>query len=463
MSQVPRELIRQVQICTRSAAGLPNYNPSDPALPALPPLSAAIAASDHSSPHQIRCKNCKGMLLRGLESIICVYCGLSPRHGVVPDSLNFTSTIGYQWLLRSLHLDGSEMVDATKKSVQNQGYNSPKALIPLSDFLDFKIPWPAEIEMQETTFPESKSDQSEVSMRLTGVAPDKFFLRSTKNVLSDMPNEQPFMHNQIGAADWKDVGYQNLFQNVQSSEPTDISSKQDANEVFSGWEADFQSADSENQHEFPAAPVDSGNKSKDQKLFDLSTGLGVNLAAHIDSVFGSGKDLNDGKSKDNPTVSPAFDDWNSDDLWNNLSSNNTITVSTKNDPEVDHILRYSKDSSFELFQDFHSQTNYTDKTDNNTMNEENETTDEDSFEDWNDFTGSTSLQFPSPDAWAGVDYQVSTSDNKSLEMDLFSFGNKSEKGDFASVSQPDLFAFSTSNSNAVTQVNAIVSEDPASD
>ncbi|KAK6141201.1 hypothetical protein DH2020_025061 [Rehmannia glutinosa] len=82
MSQVPRELIRQVQICTRAAAGLSDYNPSEHDLPALPSLSAAIAASDPSPPH-LRCKNCKGMLLRGSESIICVYCGLGPHHDVV--------------------------------------------------------------------------------------------------------------------------------------------------------------------------------------------------------------------------------------------------------------------------------------------------------------------------------------------------------------------------------------------
>ncbi|KAK6141174.1 hypothetical protein DH2020_025092 [Rehmannia glutinosa] len=469
MSQVPRELIRQVQICTRAAAGLSDYNPSDTTLPALPSLSAAIAASDPSPPH-LRCKNCKGMLLRGSESIICVYCGLGPHHDVVPDPISFTSTIGYQWLLRSLRLNGSEMVDPTNESAQNLGQSSPKALTRLSDLLNFKIPWQAETEKQETSSTDKLSEESKRSLSLTGVAPDKFFLKSKKNVY-DISIEQPFMHNQIVTADGKDVAavdYQNLFQNVQSSEPADSSSKHKTNEAFTGWEADFQSADSENQHHFAGSSVDSKNK-QDPKSFDHSTGFEVNLAAHIDSVFGSGKDLNDGKPKDKPAVSPAFDDWNSDDVFNNLSSNTSqfsdgfnATVSTRNDPEDDHTLVSSKDSTADLFQDFQSQTNYTDTTENRT-NEEHKTMDEDFFEEWNDFAGSTSSQFPSQSAWPGGDYQVSTSDQKSSEIDLFSLGNKFEGGDFGSFSQPDLFSTSNSNNNALTEVNAIKSESPASD
>lgn len=110
MPQLPHELIREVQICTRAAAGLPEYDPSDPSLPSIPPLSAAIAAFDASAPN-LRCKNCRGMLLRGTESIICLYCGLGPHYDAVPEDICFTSTIGYQWLLRSLRLDGSVCFD----------------------------------------------------------------------------------------------------------------------------------------------------------------------------------------------------------------------------------------------------------------------------------------------------------------------------------------------------------------
>lgn len=106
MAQIPHELIRQVQIRTRAAAGLPDYDPSDPSLPALPPLSATIAAADPSPPDH-RCRNCKALLLRGSQSIVCLYCGIGPHYDAIPDPISFTSTVGYQWLLHSLRLDGS--------------------------------------------------------------------------------------------------------------------------------------------------------------------------------------------------------------------------------------------------------------------------------------------------------------------------------------------------------------------
>ncbi|GER31581.1 dentin sialophospho protein [Striga asiatica] len=442
MHQASHDLIRQVQICTRSAAGLSDYNPSDPTLPVLPPLSAAIAASASSPPQLLRCKNCKGGLLRGSDSIICVYCGLPPKFDVVPDPITFTSTVASRWLLRSLRLDGSEMVDPNHKSEQNQGYNSPKSLIPLSEFLNFKISWPAETEkQQETVFQEKNSEQSEGSSRLTGVPPDKFFLNSKRNIVSDVSAEQPFAHNHIGTSDdGKNVaafGHRNLFQDVKSSE------------AFSGWEADFQSADSEKQPEVRDVSVDSKNNVKDPKSFDLSTGLGVNLASHIDSVFGP-KDPNDGKREENRAVSPAFDDWNSDDVWNNLSSS-TSHFSGGVDPPVKITNELEIDHSFDLFQDFQSQTNNADKTeDNKITSDEHKIMDENLFGEWNDFTG-------------GVDYQASTAGPKSSEMDIFSFDDRSAKSNFGSFSQPNLFSTSTSNNNTLTEVKALTSETPTSD
>ncbi|PIN21174.1 hypothetical protein CDL12_06134 [Handroanthus impetiginosus] len=482
MSHVPHELIRQVQISTRAAAGLSDYNPADPTLPALPPLSAAIAASD-PSPLDLRCKNCKGRLLRGSESIICVYCGRGPHYDVVPDPICFTSTTGYQWLLRSLRLNGSEMVNRSNKNEQDQGQSLPKALTPLSDYLNFKIAWPAETEKEEASFSEKFSDESKRSLSLTGVAPDKFFLKSSRNILSDMSTEQLFVNNRIGTAGGKDdaaINNQNLFDNVQSSEPADSSSKRKTDDAFSGWEADFQSADSENQHvsykssdHFASFSTNSGFEFQDSKSFDNSKGLEVDLSAHIDSVFGPQKDPTDVKPKDDPAVSAALDDWNSDDLWNNLSSNPSnsaggldSTVSSKNDPKHDHAIDYSKDlsTSVDLFQDFQLQTNYTDVTENKTTNEEPKSMDEDSFDEWNDFTGSTSLQVPSQDAWTGSDHQVSTSDQKPSEIDLFSFvDNKFNGGDSSSFSQPDLFSTSMHNSNAPADVNNITSQNLASD
>ncbi|XP_011079005.1 uncharacterized protein LOC105162625 [Sesamum indicum] len=399
MSRIPHELIRQVQISTRTAAGLSDYNPSNPTLPALPSLSAVIAAFDPSPPH-LRCENCNGGLLRGSESIICVYCGRGPHYDVVPDPISFSSTIGYQWLLRSLHLDGSEMVNRTNKSEQDQGQSSPKTLTPLSDFLNFKVQWPAETEKEESSLSDKPSEESKGSLSLTGVAPHKFFIKSKRDVLSDMPAEQLFVDNQFENAGRKDIAapdHQNLFQNFQSSDPADSSSEHKASEMSSRWEADFQSADSVNHHSgyessknFAGSSDNSGNKIQDSQSIDCSTDVEGDLAAEIDSVFGPGKDQNDENPKDNPAVTPAFDDLNSQDMWNNLRSNDSrfaggfdATISSKDAPKDDHALENSKDFStgVDLFQDFQSQTNYTEMTENKMRNEDREIINDDKQKD----------------------------------------------------------------------------------
>ncbi|KAL2481245.1 dentin sialophosphoprotein-related [Abeliophyllum distichum] len=116
MSEVPHDLIRRIQISTRNVAGLSGYDPGDPPRPALPcpplpcpplpSLSATIASLEPSPPY-LRCSHCKRRLLRGLQSFICVYCGNPHQNDVPPDPIFFNSTIGYQWLLQSLQLDGS--------------------------------------------------------------------------------------------------------------------------------------------------------------------------------------------------------------------------------------------------------------------------------------------------------------------------------------------------------------------
>ncbi|KAL2470056.1 dentin sialophosphoprotein-related [Abeliophyllum distichum] len=106
MSEVPHDLIRRIQISTENVDGLSGYDPGDLTRTALPSLSATIASLEPSPPY-LRCSHCKGRLLRGLQSFICVYCGNPHQNDVPPDPIFFNSTIGYQWLLQSLQLDGS--------------------------------------------------------------------------------------------------------------------------------------------------------------------------------------------------------------------------------------------------------------------------------------------------------------------------------------------------------------------
>lgn len=371
------------------------------------------------------------------------------------------------------------MVDLSVKSEHSVSQSSPKSVTRLSEFLNFKIPWPAETEKQEVN---SDKHPSKRSLSLTGVAPDTFFLKSNKNDISDMAVEQP-SDNQSAAAARKDVDNQDLFRNVQTSEPAFSSSEQKTGEAFTGWEADFQSADSETEHvryrssehvagssadsgikfpdpeSFQSSSADSGIKFQDPEPFHTS-GPEVDLSAHFDSVFGPVANLKDEKPKEGQSVSPGFDKWDSNDTWNNLSSSEPnfsggfdANFSTINEPQIDHSLGHAMDNSTadDLFQDFQFPTNNTDITKNKIANEEHRTMDEDLFEDWDDFTGSTNVQGPS------INDKDFTYDEKSSERDLFSFDNKFE-GDFGDFSQADFFSTPTST---LAEVNAILSETPA--
>lgn len=106
--EIPFDQIKQLQISLRKQANLSSYYPEDDdvLLPNLPSTEEAIAALDPSPPY-LRCKHCKGRLLRGVQSFICVFCGTEACNDVPPDPINFRNTIGFRWFLGSFSLDGS--------------------------------------------------------------------------------------------------------------------------------------------------------------------------------------------------------------------------------------------------------------------------------------------------------------------------------------------------------------------
>lgn len=103
----PSDLIQDIKIRLRQAAGLASYDPSDPSLPSIPSVSDAVAALDPTLPDHLRCRRCRGGLLRGINSTLCIFCGAEQRGDGISRKISFNSTAGCRKLLQSLDLDGS--------------------------------------------------------------------------------------------------------------------------------------------------------------------------------------------------------------------------------------------------------------------------------------------------------------------------------------------------------------------
>ena len=105
--EIPFDLIHGLQSGLRAAAGVPSYDPANPALPPLPSIEDAAAELDSTLPPNHRCKQCRGGLLRGPQSTLCIYCGADRRREGFSYEISFNSTVGCRKLLESLGLDGS--------------------------------------------------------------------------------------------------------------------------------------------------------------------------------------------------------------------------------------------------------------------------------------------------------------------------------------------------------------------
>lgn len=183
----PSDLIQDIKIRLREAAGVPSYDPSDAALPSVPSVADAVAALDPTLPDYVRCKRCHGGLFRGINSTLCIFCGAEQRGDGISRTISFNSTAGYRKLLQSLDLDGSEMVNMEAESKDSRkGHDSQKDGVTLANFLDLELRWPREVEEIDNN--SSNKAPSQVALiSLSGVDLDKFF-SDQKNEVSSRSN-----------------------------------------------------------------------------------------------------------------------------------------------------------------------------------------------------------------------------------------------------------------------------------
>lgn len=107
--EIPHDLIKEVQAAVLREVNLSSYDPDDASLISqLPSIETSFSEADPSPPH-LRCIHCNGRLLRGTESMLCVFCGkeIAQQDVAPPQPIHFKSTFSCKWLLDALNLDGS--------------------------------------------------------------------------------------------------------------------------------------------------------------------------------------------------------------------------------------------------------------------------------------------------------------------------------------------------------------------
>ncbi|XP_062106069.1 uncharacterized protein LOC133817533 [Humulus lupulus] len=376
--EIPIDLIKQVQISLRSHASLSSYDPNDNSFPILPSLEEALASLDPSPPY-LRCRHCNGRLLRGLQSFICVLCGgEATKEDLPPEPINFRNTLGYQWLLQSLSLDGSETVSSpVETNNSHRGRNAPKDEFPLSELLDLEIKWPSESERFESRFLKETPDQSKSSLNLSGVRLENFFAEEKNGDASDATVESSVSTNQVNTKhSVQGYGNLDLFENAQHFETAVLSNEGESNVSDSGWGANFQSASSAMPNE-EAKPIDPFVGS-------------VDLSNHMDEVFGAGKDKKDVETTGSSSMAS---EW-FDDSWNNSKSGLTgpsdefKTNTNVNTGSLVENVSYSSSKHVDWVQDTRWQST------SNKLPDSKADEGHDSFDDWNDFTSSTVTNNP---------------------------------------------------------------------
>ncbi|CAL1393716.1 unnamed protein product [Linum trigynum] len=477
---IPYDEIRSLQISLRQDSNFSSYNPEDTADSAvdLPSAGNSIFELDPSPP-ELRCKHCSGGLLRGANSIICVFCGREQVNSdAPPQPIKFMATSASKWLLQSLGLDGSELSGQSIEVPQqlNKRSDALETEIPLSKLLDLEIHWPLESERKETgkaalekthsqklrtldfegldlqsCVPEPKAAES-----VSGFPNDLNFFQEAKveESVYALVEEQSFSGRHDDELDFfpeprlepasaasEDQfmssrpfpSYENSSQGptdlslFESGEPSRTDSKVEedggGDDSFAGWETEFQSADASTTQE-----------SKSFDPFEVSSS--VDISAHLDSVFGGGSEV--AKRPENESSIPSAyninDDWFPGDLLSNSNPGATgQTESQLNIPIVikdgDIMEKTDIISPFDL--DFIKDDQLRKTTTNNTTVDEGD----DYFDDWNGFTSSSGVQ---PIAGSSSKQDVTHTVNS--EIDLFGEGEKSQIVDFGGFPQTDLFS-----------------------
>lgn len=342
------------------------------------------------------------------------------------------------------------MVTANESSRRH----APKDEFPLSDLLSLEVRWSAESEIVGPSVSNETLIQSKSSLNLAGVDLDNFFADGKRDAASSASEEQLVWNRQIGNTESNDFQVReklSLFDNIQPSETATRSIEDESGDSFSGWEANFQSADS-------------GTPQEETKSLDPFVGNESEISSHLDTFFGPAKDSSAGNANDNMVPSASMNSgWFQDDIWGNSdlgvigrTEQVEMTANVEDGGLVETADNYSSTNADWLQVDL-GKTNSNKAPDNKTTAE-----DDDSLDSWNDFTSSTSALDPSNGSWNQTINNAAPSVETS-EIILFSSANNSQDMDFGRFSISDFLSVGASNANGASEVKGIPPEASTSD
>ncbi|XP_044976195.1 uncharacterized protein LOC123443740 isoform X1 [Hordeum vulgare subsp. vulgare] len=224
-----------------------------PPAPPFPSVADAVAAFEADASPELLCGRCgaAGGLLRGAQSAICVYCG-SPRRGE-GDGIAFRGSAAYQWLLGSLRLDGSALVEFDGDSTDsNKSKEKPKGGLVLSDLLDLKLTCPPENREISGSSTSGKQPPVACTLNFAGVNLDSFSIERKKEIAATavaLPLNHTIVQEKHSSSHESSSSEVHItskgFDSFQTKTGSQSTNQMEATTAFANWDAHFQSTGSE--------------------------------------------------------------------------------------------------------------------------------------------------------------------------------------------------------------------------
>lgn len=357
------------------------------------------------------------------------------------------------------------MLDSDAKD-SKRGQNTPNETISISDLLNLEIRWFPKPEIPTTRASNEVHAKQKASLNRAGVDFDNFFVEPKRKDTSSVSVEhfEVPQQEQVTERDgFQGSGDLSLFENVQPSNIPKQSSQQ-SRDLSSAWDAEFQSAGSGNLNKdsgssdpFASSAVDL-SAPKNSGPSDPFASSGADLSAHMDVIFGSRKESSSFNiTNGQPSASSAADDWFQEDP-RSTSTSRTVGQSEQSQEVVNFVdaktggAAASSVNDFDWMQDDRWQSASASAHQSKAVG-----TNDESFDDWNDFTSPTSpeghLNYSLKDT---VDY--GTSSQKTTESNFFNSPSNSKATDFGIFGQADPFSGAANHQNNLFDADFVKSE-----